>query len=79
MGKPRRAIEYYEQYLAIARVIGDRRSEGGALWNLSLALDQPGQRAEAIARAAAALKIHEEIEDPNTPKVRRQLAEWRGE
>jgi hypothetical protein len=46
-----RAIEYYEKGLTIARQIGDRRSEGNALFNMSLALDQLGERALAIASA----------------------------
>ena len=35
-------------------------------------------RARAIALAEAALKIREEIEDPNAEMVHRRLAEWRG-
>ena len=46
---------------------------------MSLALDQLGDRARAIAHAEAALKIYEQIEDPRADKVRKQLAEWRGE
>ena len=77
MGEIRRAIEFYDKALEIAREIGDRRREGGALFNLALALDKLGERAQAIARAEAALKIYEQIEDPNTARVRQQLAEWR--
>ncbi|HMD86568.1 MAG TPA: hypothetical protein VKO18_17925 [Terriglobia bacterium] len=62
---------------AITREIGDRRGEGNALWNMSLALDKLGDRAQAIAHAEAALKIYEAIEDPNSAKVRAQLAQWR--
>ena len=36
----RRAIEIYEQQLAIHREIGDRRGEGAALFNMSRALDK---------------------------------------
>ena len=76
MGKPRRAIEYYEQHLEIAREAGDRRGEGTALWNRALALDKLGRRDEAIADARATLEIFEEIEDPNAAEVRSQLADW---
>jgi hypothetical protein len=31
MGEGRRAIEYYEQALAVAREIGDRRAEGSGI------------------------------------------------
>jgi len=44
---------------------------------MGLVLDKLGERAQAIAHAEAALKIFEQIEDPNTSKVRVQLAEWR--
>jgi len=37
-----------------------------------------GDRAEAIARAEAALNIYEAIEDPNAAKVHAQLEEWKG-
>jgi hypothetical protein len=37
----------------------------------------PGDGAQAIAPAESALKIREQIEDPNAPKVREQLAQWR--
>jgi len=79
LGETRRAIEFYERALVIDREIGDRRGEGGALFNMSLTLDKLGERAQAIAHAEAALKIYEEIEDPYAAKVRKQLAEWRGE
>ena len=70
------ALEYYELDLAIAREIGHRRGEGNALWNMSLAPDQLGDRPHAIANAQAALKILVEIEDPSAETVRRKLAEW---
>ncbi len=76
LGEPKRAIEYYEQHLAIARETGDRRGEGRALWNRALAFDELGHRQEAISDAKAALEIFEQIEDPNAEKVRRQLADW---
>ena len=77
LGEPRRAIEFFEQRLAVARELGDRRGEGNALWNMSLALDKLGQRAGAIARAEAALKILQKIEDPHVAKVQEQLEAWR--
>ena len=76
MGETRRAIEYYEQHLTIARETGDRRGEGNSLWNMSLALDELGERAKAIEHARGALAIREQIEDPNAGKVRRKLEEW---
>lgn len=66
-----------EQQLTIVCEIGDRRGEGIALWNVSLALDQLGERAQAIQHAEQALNIFERIEDPSAARVRAQLAEWR--
>jgi tetratricopeptide (TPR) repeat protein len=77
LGEHRRAIEYYEQHLAIDCQIGDRRGEGTDHWNMSLLLDELGDRKNAIAHAEAALKIYEQIEHPNTVKVRKQLDSWR--
>ena len=79
LGEPRRAIEFYKQALVILREIGDRRGEGNDLWNMSLVLDELGDRVQAIAYAEAALKIYEQIEDSNAAKVRKGLAEWRGQ
>lgn len=79
LGEPRRAIEFYEQRLVIAREIGDQRGEAIALWNMSLVLDKLGKRNEAIAHAEASLKIKEQIEYPDVAKVRKRLAEWRGQ
>jgi tetratricopeptide (TPR) repeat protein len=77
----RRAIEFYEQALVIARDAkhGDRRGEGNALFNMSLSLDNLGDRVQAIAKAQAALEIYEQIESPYADRVREQLAEWLGE
>jgi Tetratricopeptide repeat len=38
LGDTRRAIDYHEQQIAIAHVIGNRRGEGNALMNIGLAL-----------------------------------------
>jgi hypothetical protein len=63
----------------IAREIGDQRGQGTTLFNMSLALDQLGERQRAIPLAETALDIYEQIEDPNAETARRRLAEWRGE
>jgi tetratricopeptide (TPR) repeat protein len=78
LGEVRKAIEYYEQSLEIARKIEYRRGEGDALFNMSLALDKLGQRPEAIDRAKAALVIFVQIESPDAEKERQKLAEWQG-
>lgn len=78
LGETRKAIHFYDQRLAIAREIGDRRGEGSARWNLSLALDRLGKRSQAIQHAEA-LSIFEQIEDPFAVKARAILAEWLGQ
>jgi tetratricopeptide (TPR) repeat protein len=76
-GETHRAIQFFEQCLTIAREIGDRRGEANDLWNMSLALDQLGERAQAIQHAEQALAIFEQIEHPNAAQVRERLASWR--
>ena len=77
MGEPRRAIEHYEQKLAIAREIGDRRGEGTALFNSALALDQLGERGEVTERVKTALVIYEQIGAKHlVENARAKLAEW---
>lgn len=49
------------------------------MFGRSLALNNLGRRDEAVADAKVALRIFEEIEDPNAEKVRRLPAKWRGE
>ena len=44
---------------------------------MSLALDQLGERVQAIQCAEQALIIREQIEDPRAAQVRAQLAAWR--
>ncbi len=79
MGDLRKALDNYEQRLAIAREISDLRGEAMAMWNMALVFDQLGQRATAIVSADAALTIREQIGDPNAAAVRKKLAEWRGD
>jgi tetratricopeptide (TPR) repeat protein len=77
LGDASKAIKYYERHMAIACEIGDRRSEGNTLWNMSLALDNLNERSEAIKKAESALEIFEQIESPAVARVRQKLAEWR--
>ena len=48
LGETRKAIEFYEQALMIAREIGDRRGEGNALGNLGIAYADLGETRKAI-------------------------------
>ena len=63
LGDARRAIEFYEQALAIAREIGDRRGEGNALGNLGIAYADLGETRRAIEFYEQRLAIAREIGD----------------
>jgi tetratricopeptide (TPR) repeat protein len=64
LGDARKAIECYEQELAITRARGDRGGEGNALYRTALVLDKLGQRDNAIQLAGQALPFYEAIESP---------------
>jgi tetratricopeptide (TPR) repeat protein len=63
LGQPQRAIEYYEQRLAIAREVGDRQGEGTALNGLGLAYAALGQPQRALDCYQQRLAIAREIGD----------------
>ena len=63
LGEVRRAIDFYEQALGIAREIGDRRGEGNDLGNLGNRYAALGQVARAIEYYEQALAIAKEIGD----------------
>jgi tetratricopeptide (TPR) repeat protein len=63
LGETRRAIEYYEQVLQIARETGDRRSEGNSLGNLGLAYADLGETRRAIEYYEQVLQIARETGD----------------
>ncbi|MGJ3251911.1 MAG: tetratricopeptide repeat protein [Elainellaceae cyanobacterium] len=63
LGDYQQAIDLYEQYLAIAREIGDRRGEGNALGNLGLAYWSLGDYPQAIDLYEQQLVIAREIGD----------------
>ena len=61
LGEPKRAIGFYEQYLAIAREIGDRRGEGTALGGLGNAYADLGEAKRAVGFYEQYLAIAREI------------------
>jgi tetratricopeptide (TPR) repeat protein len=65
LGETRRAIEFHEQDLAIAREIGDRRGEGTASWNLGLALEKQGELARAIQLMQVCVDYERELGHPD--------------
>jgi len=71
-GNPAKAIDYYEQALAIARELGNRADEGRWLGNLGLAHARLGDQVRAIELLTVALGIAREIGD------RRHEGRWLG-
>jgi len=63
LGKPHKAIGFYQQSLAIAREIGDRWSEGCALGNLGLAWSDLGEPRKAVCFYKDQLAVVREIGD----------------
>ena len=63
LGQYQQAIEYYQQWLAIAREIGDRGGEANSLGNLGNAYYSLGQYQQAIEYHQQSLAIAREIGD----------------
>ncbi|XP_066294360.1 tetratricopeptide repeat protein 28-like isoform X1 [Branchiostoma lanceolatum] len=60
---PRTSIQYYEQHLALAKQLGDRRQEGAVYNKLGLAHHDIGEHEAAMELYKKALKIQEEDGD----------------
>jgi tetratricopeptide (TPR) repeat protein len=76
LGEIRAAMECQTERLVIAREIGDRHLEGGALWNMSLVFEKLGNRPQAIKHAEAARKIFENEGIAESAIVKKQLSQW---
>jgi len=61
MGQYAKAIEYFEQALAIAHDIGDRQGEGNVLGNLGIAYRSMGQHTTAIEYYEQAIAVLETL------------------
>jgi tetratricopeptide (TPR) repeat protein len=75
-GNTRRAIEVLQRAFDITSQIGDLQGEAHSLFKLALALDQYGDRAQAVAQAETALTLFRLAEHPDAEVVRKQLGEW---
>lgn len=68
LGKYRRAIEFYEQSLEIARVIEDRNGQADSLFNCALALAKVDDYWTARQKLELALEIYDELQLPHRIK-----------
>ena len=73
----KKAIEYYEQVLAIAREIGDRQGEGNHLGNLGNAYIQMGDDETGLAYLLQAEAIFQSIGSPNVEAVKNAIDKMR--
>ena len=71
-------MESYLQSLAIAREINHRCGEANALYRMGVLLEKLGDRVKVIEHLEVALKLFQQIEDPNAEKVRELLRRLRG-
>jgi CHAT domain-containing protein len=62
-GEPEKAIDLFEQEIALYRQVGDRKGEALSLTDLGRADSQAGQTPEAVERFHQALAIEREIGD----------------
>src|SRR5262249_34528763 len=65
LGDPRRAIELYEQQLAITHEIGDRSGEAFASWNVGAEYEELGALDRAVAFMQTCVEYERAIGHPN--------------
>ena len=63
LGQKPKALEYYEQALALLREVGDRAREGTTLNNLGAVYDTLGQKPKALEYYEQALVLTREVGD----------------
>jgi tetratricopeptide (TPR) repeat protein len=74
LGQVEKAIEQYEQALAIAREIGDRQGEGIRAWNLGLLYEKDDPE-KAVALMSIYVEYEEEIGHPDAQADAQQVAD----
>ncbi len=77
LGEARKAIEFYEQALTIARETGDRRGEGQTLGNLGEAHEQLNEILLALQYAERAVEIAKQTESPSLANRQQQVERLR--
>jgi tetratricopeptide (TPR) repeat protein len=65
LGDAQKAIEYYDEVLAIAREIGDRRGEALTSWNLGLEYEKSGDLKQAAEIMQICVDYEREIGHPD--------------
>jgi len=76
-GDPQSALDYHQQALYILETkIDNPLRKGKTLFNMVLASERLGNRAQAIEYGKQALKVCETIEGPLAAEVRKRLTEW---
>ena len=76
LGEARRAIEYYEQALAIARESGDQRGEANHAWNLGMAYED-SDPARAVELMSICVAYERQIGHPDAETDAARVAEIR--
>jgi tetratricopeptide (TPR) repeat protein len=72
------AINYFEEALIASQKAKDTSLKGRVLWKWSLALGKKGSVEEAISRAQKALKIYEDLNQPEAKEIHAQIEKWAG-
>lgn len=73
------AFRYLEEALNLSKKIKDRPMGGRVLWIWSQALAKSGNLAGAVSQGLEALKIYEELKNPEASDLRAQIDKWSGE
>ena len=72
------SFAYLEEALNLSKKINDRPMGGKVLWMWSQGLAKSGNFSMAISQGVEALKIYEEINDPEANTIRTQIDKWSG-
>lgn len=72
------SFTYLEEALNVSKKIKDRPMGGKILWMWSQALAKAGNQAVAISQGMEALKIYEELNNPEATEIQAQIDKWSG-
>ena len=78
LGQKDKALDFYQQALAIRREVGDRFGESVTLFNIGLLLDEMGRTAEAVTYLEQNVALDEAIGHPDLESDRAELERVRG-